>query len=64
MSQALPNIESIQLRNLKVKFTDADTAMVDGESYVRLGGQYRGAHRQWKLQKRDGNWLIVDVKDK
>ena len=64
MSQALPNIESIQLRGLKVKLTGADTAIVDGESYVKLSGQYSGAYRQWKLQRRDGKWLIVDTKDK
>ena len=64
MARALRNVDGVQLRNLKVTLTDADNAMVDGETHLRAGGQMIAAYRQWRLQKRDGKWLIVEIKDK
>jgi len=64
MARALRNIDGVQVRNLKVTLLGPNDAVVDGESYIRAGGQMTGAYRQWKLRKREGKWLIVESKDK
>ncbi len=64
MARALRNIDGAQLRNLKVTFKDADNVVVDGEAYIRAGGQMNASYNQWRLQKRDGKWLIIESKYK
>ena len=51
-------------RDLKVSFPDPARAVVEGGQYnwdPRTGAQRLGSRYQWKIEKRDGNWLIVET---
>src|SRR5215813_4494222 len=49
--------------NLTAQLTDATHATVDGTVYIHLNnGNRAGGQNQWKLEKRDGRWLIVETK--
>jgi ketosteroid isomerase-like protein len=50
------NAPNIQFRQLKVMILDADHAVVDGEQYAGSSGDYV----QWKFEKRDGKWLVLE----
>jgi len=60
MARVIRNVDGAQATNLKVTMTDADNAVVTGESHLRIGGGVDASYRQWRLQKRDGKWLIVE----
>ena len=49
--------------SLKVSLIDDKHAVVDGVVYIQLAsGGRSGGKNQWKLEKRDGRWLIVETK--
>ena len=49
--------------SLTAKLTDATHATVDGTVYIHLtNGNRAGGQNQWKLEKREGRWLIVETK--
>jgi uncharacterized protein (TIGR02246 family) len=51
-------------RDLKVSLTDPTRAIVEGGQYnwdPKTGEQRLGSRYQWKLEKRDGRWLIVET---
>jgi hypothetical protein len=49
-------------KNLKVSIVDATHAVVEGMIYIHLqSGQNIIQKNEWKLEKRDGRWLIVET---
>jgi uncharacterized protein (TIGR02246 family) len=50
-------------RDLKVSLSDPSRAVVEGGQYGwdSRGEQRLGSKYQWKLEKRDGRWLIVET---
>ena len=49
--------------NLISKLIDSTHATVDGTVYIHLAsGNRAGGRNQWKLEKREGRWLIVETK--
>jgi uncharacterized protein (TIGR02246 family) len=48
---------------IRVTMVDATRAVVDGVIHIHLtNGGRTGGKNQWKLEKRDGRWLIVESK--
>lgn len=49
-------------KDLQVSFSDATHAVVEGMTYIHLqSGQNIIQKNEWKLEKRDGRWLIVET---
>jgi len=57
------NLNRADVGNLKVTIVDGTHAVTDGIVYIHTkSGQRLNAKNQWKLEKRDGRWLIVETK--
>jgi hypothetical protein len=56
------SILSTRYTGLKITFVDATHAVAEGTLQVTLkgGGGFVSRH-EWKLEKRDGRWLIVET---
>jgi len=59
------SISSVGYSGLKVSIVDATHAMAAGTLYIKLkaGGSIVSPY-EWKLEKRDGRWLIVETNHK
>jgi ketosteroid isomerase-like protein len=57
------NLNRADVGSLKVTIVDGTHAVTDGIVYIhtKSGGRIN-AKNQWKLEKRDGRWLIVETK--
>jgi ketosteroid isomerase-like protein len=57
------NLNKADVGSLKVTIVDGTHAVTDGIVYIhtKSGGRIN-AKNQWKLEKRDGRWLIVETK--
>ena len=56
-------LSRMDVSNLKASLTGATHATVDGTLYIHAAsGNRAGGGQQWKLEKRDGQWLIVESK--
>jgi uncharacterized protein (TIGR02246 family) len=68
--QRNPRPSSIEYRGVKIKVLDADHASVDAEYYVKSSNpESRGfsgdsGYLQWRLERREGKWLIVESTNK
>ena len=57
------SLNRADVTNLTSKLIDSTHATVDGTVYIHLAsGNRSGGRNQWKLEKRDGRWLIVETK--
>ena len=54
-------INAAKLEDL-LSMTDSGHAIVDGVVYMSSPSGRTSDKRQWKLEKRDGRWLIVEAK--
>jgi ketosteroid isomerase-like protein len=56
------SILSSRYSGLKISFVDATHAVAEGTLHVTLkgGGGFTSQH-EWKMEKRDGRWLIVET---
>ena len=58
-------VNRVDVSSLKATLADPTHATVDGVLYVHTAsGNRAGGGQQWKLEKRDGQWLIVESKYK
>ena len=54
-------LTGFEIRHIKVTMVDATHAMVLGTIVPRLEGRRLTYDHEWKLEKRDGLWLIVET---
>jgi ketosteroid isomerase-like protein len=52
----------VETGGLRVSMADSNHATVDGVVYFSSASDRTSEKRQWKLEKRDGRWLIVEAK--
>jgi hypothetical protein len=51
-----------EYKDLKVSLGEATHAVAEGMIYIHVqGGQNIIQKNEWKLEKRDGRWLIVET---
>ncbi len=56
-------LSKVDVEGMRVSLLDASHATVDGTVSIQLAsGNRTGGKNQWKLEKRDGRWLIVETK--
>jgi len=67
MAQAFSagNMLSSSYSGLKISLVDATHAVAEGTLYINLkNGRRIVSRHEWKLEKRDGRWLIVETNHK
>jgi hypothetical protein len=61
-SFAQRSVPRVETGGLRVSMIDSSHATVEGEVYFSSTSSRTSDKRQWKLEKRDGRWLIVEAK--
>jgi len=58
------NLINVDLRDLTITMDDPSRAIVLGNVYVTTKTNRTSGRAEWKLEKRDGNWLIIETNPK
>jgi uncharacterized protein (TIGR02246 family) len=58
------NLINADLRDIKVTLDDPSRAIALGNVYVTTKTNRTSGRAEWKLEKRDGSWLIVETNPK
>ena len=58
------NLVSVEVRDLTVTMTDPSRATVVGTTFLVMKTDRASGRAEYKLEKRDGRWLIVETNPK